>query len=160
MRLRFIRGGIWWGGEPLVLERGYAEAGMREAEIVLTGTYEVASHSAAPLEPRAAVARWDGDALTVWKTSRGVHQDRALLSAALGVPEEKIRVMGPHFGAGYGAKDESRCAALAAILSRKAERPVRLEYSRYQEFVSGRVRHGAVIELTVGLKLKRRNYRH
>ena len=145
-------GGNLWGGEPLVLERGDAEAGMREADIVLEETYEVASHSAAPLEPRSAVARWDGDALTVWKTSRGVHQDRAQLAAALGIPPEKIRVMGPHFGAGYGAKDESRCAALAAILSRKAGRPVRLEYSRYQEFVSGRVRHGAVIELTIGLK--------
>ena len=145
-------GGNLWGGEPLVLKRGDAEAGLREADIVLEETYEVASHSAAPLEPRAAVARWDGDALTVWKTSRGVHQDRAQLATALGMPPEKIRVVGPPLGAGYGAKDESRCAALAAILSRKAGRPVRLEYSRYQEFVSGRVRHGAVIDLTVGLK--------
>ena len=145
-------GGNLWGGEPLVLERGDVGAGLREADMVVEGTYVLASHSAAPLEPRAAVARWDGDRLTVWKTSRGVHQDRAHLSAALGVPEERIRVVGPHFGAGYGAKDESRCAMLAAVLARKAGRPVRLEYSRYQEFVAGRVRHGAVIDLRVGLK--------
>ena len=145
-------GGNLWGGQPLVLERGDVEKGFREADIVLEETYEVASHSAAPLEPRAALAKWDGDALTVWKTSRGVHQDRAQLAAALGMPPEKIRVVGPPLGAGYGNKDESRCAVLAAILSRKAGRPVRLEYSRYQEFVSGRVRHSAVIELTVGLK--------
>ena len=145
-------GGNLWGGQPLVLERGDAEAGLREADIVLEETYEVASHSAAPLEPRAALAKWDGDALTVWKTSRGVHQDRAQLATALGILPEKIRVVGPPLGAGYGNKDESRCAVLAAILSRKAGRPVRLEYSRYQEFVSGRVRHSAVIELTVGLK--------
>ena len=145
-------GGNLWGGEPLVLERGDVAAGLREAEEVVEGTYVVASHSAAPLEPRAAVAQWDGDRLTVWKTSRGVHTDRAHLSGALGIPEEKIRVVGPHFGAGYGAKDESRCAMLAAVLARKAGRPVRLEYSRYQEFVAGRVRHGAVIDLKVGLK--------
>ena len=145
-------GGNLWGGQPLVLERGDVEKGFREADIVLEETYEVASHSAAPLEPRAALAKWDGDALTVWKTSRGVHQDRAQLAAALGISPEKIRVVGPPLGAGYGNKDESRCAVLAAILSRKAGRPVRLEYSRYQEFVSGRVRHSAVIELTVGLK--------
>ena len=145
-------GGNLWGGEPLALERGDVEAGLREAEMVLEGTYVVASHSAAPLEPRAAIARWDGDRLTVWKTSRGVHTDRGHLSGALGIPEEKIRVLGPHFGAGYGAKDESRCAMLAAVLARKAGRPVRLEYSRYQEFVAGRVRHGAVIEMKVGLK--------
>ena len=145
-------GGNLWGGESMLLERGDVAAGMREADLVVEGTYTVASHSAASLEPRAAVARWDGNRLTVWKTSRGVHQDRAHLSAALGVPEERIRVLGPHFGAGYGAKDESRCAMLAAVLARKAERPVRLEYSRYQEFVSGRVRHGAVIDLKAGLK--------
>ena len=145
-------GGNLWGEQPLVLERGDVEKGFREADIVLEETYEVASHSAAPLEPRAALAKWDGDALTVWKTSRGVHQDRAQLAAALGISPEKIRVVGPPLGAGYGNKDESRCAVLAAILSRKAGRPVRLEYSRYQEFVAGRVRHSAVIELTVGLK--------
>ncbi len=145
-------GGNLWGGEPLVLERGDVAAGLREAEVVVEGTYVVASHSAAPLEPRAAIAWWDSDRLTVWKTSRGVHTDRAHLSGALGVPEERIRVVGPHFGAGYGAKDESRCAMLAAVLARKAGRPVRLEYSRYQEFVAGRVRHGAVIEMKVGLK--------
>ena len=145
-------GGNLWGGQPLVLERGDAEAGLREADIVLEETYEVASHSAAPLEPRAALAKWDGDTLTVWKTSRGVHQDRAQLATALGILQQKIRVVGPPLGAGYGNKDESRCAVLAAILSRKAGRPVRLEYSRYQEFVAGRVRHSAVMELTVGLK--------
>ena len=145
-------GGNLWSGEPLVLERGDVAAGLREADVVVKGTYVVASHSAAPLEPRAAIARWDGDKLTVWKTSRGVHTDRAHLSSALGVPEGRIRVVGPHFGAGYGAKDESRCAMLAAVLARRAGRPVRLEYSRYQEFVAGRVRHGAVIELKVGLK--------
>ena len=145
-------GGNLWSGEPLVLERGDVAAGLREADIVVEGTYVVACHSAAPLEPRAAVAQWDGDRLTVWKTSRGVHTDRTHLSVALGVSEEKIRVVGPHFGAGYGAKDESRCAMLAAVLAKKAGRPVRLEYSRYQEFVAGRVRHGAVIEMKVGLK--------
>ncbi len=145
-------GGNLWGGEPLLLKRGDVASGLREADIVVEGSYVVASHSAAPLEPRAAIAQWDDDQLTVWKTSRGVHTDRAHLSTALGMSEEKIRVLGPHFGAGYGAKDESRCAILAAILARKAGRPVRLEYSRYQEFVAGRVRHGAVIEMKVALK--------
>ena len=145
-------GGNLWGGRPLLLERGDVGAGFAEADIVLEETYVVASHSPAPLEPRVALAKWDGDELTVWKTSRGVHQDRAHLAAALGVSEDKIRVVGPPLGAGYGNKDESRCAALAAALARRAGRPVRLEYSRYQEFVSGRVRHSAVIELKIGVK--------
>ena len=145
-------GGNLWGGRPLVLERGNTQQGFKEADLVLEETYTVASHSAAPLEPRAALARWDENGLTVWKTSRGVHQDRSLLSKALGLSLDKVRVIGPALGAGYGNKDESRCSVIAALLSIKSGRPVRLEYSRYQEFVAGRVRHSAVIKLAIGIK--------
>ena len=55
-------------------------------------------------------------------------------------------------GGGYGNKDESRIAALAALLSRQAGRPVRIEYSREEEFVAGRTRHGGRIILRVGVK--------
>ena len=144
--------GNLYGGEPITLERGSVEEGFKEADLVLEGTYRVASHSAAPLEPRAALADWEGDSLTVWKTSRGIHQDRGILAQALSLPLEKVRVVGPTLGAGYGNKDESRASTIAALLSRKAGRPVRLEYSRYEEFVAGRVRHSAVIRLKVGAK--------
>ena len=113
-------GGNLWGGQPLVLERGNTGQGFKEADLILEETYTVASHSAAPLEPRAALARWDESGLTVWKTSRGVHQDRTLLSHALGLPLEKVRVIGPALGAGYGNKDESRCSVIAALLSIKS----------------------------------------
>ena len=137
---------------PLSLERGDVARGFAEADLVFQEDYEIPTHSATPLEPRAALASWEGDSLTVWKSSRGVHVDRAALSAALGVPPEKIRVVGPFLGAGYGNKDESRLAALAAVLAQRAGRPVRIEYSREEEFVAGRTRHAARINLKVGVK--------
>ena len=145
-------GGNLVGGEPLTLERGSVEEGFAEADIIVEDTFSTPAHHGAALEPRVAVASWDGDDLTVWKSSRGVHQDRLLLSIALGVPRERIRVVGLNMGAGYGNKDETRLSALAAILAQRAGRPVKLETSREEEFVAGRHRHATVTTLRMGVK--------
>ena len=142
-------------GEVMSLERGSVADGFAAAEVVLEDDFEIPTHSAAPLEPRAALASWGEDEdsdLTVWKTTRGVHVDRDALAAALGLPAYRVRVIGPHLGAGYGNKDESRLAALAAVLSRQAGRPVRMEFSREDEFIAGRVRHAAKIHIRAGFK--------
>ena len=138
-------------GETLFLERGDVEKGLADADLVLEGEDWIPTHSAAPLEPRAALAAWEDDFLTIWKSSRGVHVDREALAAALGVPEANIRVVGPYLGGGFGNKDESRLGALTALLAHRAKRPVRVEYSREDEFVAGRVRHAARIKTKVGL---------
>ncbi len=143
-------------GEPLELERGSVADGFAAADVILQDEFEIPTHSAAPLEPRAALASWDEDdanaALTVWKTTRGVHADRDALAAALRLPAHRIRVIGPFLGGGYGNKDESRLAAIAAALSQIAGRPVRAEYSREDEFIAGRVRHAAKISIRAGFR--------
>ena len=146
-------GGNLATGEALSLERGDVAAGFAAADLVLEETYRIPTHSAAPLEPRAALAAWHHSPefdLTIWKATRGVHVDRAALASALQLPEERLRLVGPFLGAGYGNKDETRLAALAAILAQRAGRPVRLEYSREDEFTAGRVRHAAEIYLKAG----------
>ena len=142
-------------GAVMSLERGSVSEGFAAADVVLGDEFEIPTHSAAPLEPRAALASWGEDAdadLTVWKTTRGVHVDREALARALGLPSNRIRVVGPHLGAGYGNKDESRLAPLAAVLSQRAGRPVRIEYSREEEFIAGRVRHAAKIRVCAGFR--------
>ena len=146
-------GGNLATGEALSLERGEVAAGFAAADFTLEETYRIPTHSAAPLEPRAALAAWNHSPefdLTIWKATRGVHVDRAALAAALRLPEQRIRIVGPFLGAGYGNKDETRLAALAAILAQRAGRPVRLEYSREDEFTAGRVRHAAEIYIKAG----------
>ena len=143
-------------GEPLELERGSVADGFAAADVILQDEFEIPTHSAAPLEPRAALASWNEDnavaALTVWKTTRGVHADRDALAAALRIPAHRIRVIGPFLGGGYGNKDETRLAAIAAALSQIAGRPVRAEYSREDEFIAGRVRHAAKISIRAGFR--------
>ena len=140
------------GGKPLVLTRGSVDEGFAQADRTFEETFTTPAHSGAALEPRAAIASWDGERLTIWKSSRGVHADRRTLALALNIPEENLRVIGPHLGAGYGNKDETRLAAITAILAQRAARPVKIELTREEEFVAGRSRHGTVTTLKVGVK--------
>ena len=146
-------------GEVLSLERGSVADGFAAADVMLEDDFEISTHSAAALEPRAALASWneswdrdEDTGLTVWKTTRGVHVDRDALAGALGLPANRVRVVGPFLGAGYGNKDETRLSGIAAVLSQRAGRPVRMEFSREDEFVAGRVRHAAKIHLRAGFR--------
>lgn len=145
-------GGNLVGGKPLVLERGSVEEGLARAAHVFEGSYATQVHCAAGMEPRVVLARWEGDRLTVWKSSRGIHAvDRPALSRGTGIPEEQVRVICPAMGGGFGSKDETRLGTLAALLARKSGRPVRIEYTRQEEFVAGRTRHPSVTHLKVGI---------
>ena len=140
------------GGSVLDVQRGDTEAAFPSAAHVFEGHFHTQMHGPVGMETRAALAEWDGDELTVWKTSRAVHaSDRPALSRVLGIPAENIRVICTTMGGGFGNKDESRLASLTALAARKAGRPVRIEYSRVEEFVAGRSRQETDIDLKIGL---------
>ena len=145
-------GGNLVNGKPITLERGDVEEGFAEADRIFEDEFVTPSHSGAALEPRAAIAAWEGERLTVWKSSRGIHADRLNLSLSLGIPREDVRVIGPHMGAGYGNKDETRLAAITAILARRAGRPVKIEFTREEEFIAGRSRHATMTKVRVGVR--------
>ena len=145
-------GGNLVGGKPITLDRGNVSEGFADADVIVEDTFSTPAHSGAALEPRAAVASWEGDSLTVWKSTRGVHADRLMLSIALGVPLDRVRVIGVNMGAGYGNKDETRLSAIAAVLARRAGRPVKIEATREEEFVAGRHRHATITTLKMGVR--------
>lgn len=141
------------GGKTLMLERGSVAQGFAEAAQVFEETFHTQMHAPVGMETRAALAEWQGDQLTVWKTSRAVHaSDRQTLAKVLGLPLEQVRVICPNMGGGFGNKDEGRLAVLVALLARRAGRPVRLEYSRGEEFVAGRNRQEAYMRLKIGIQ--------
>lgn len=141
------------GGRTLLVERGNVAQGLAEAARVFEGTFHTQMHAPVGMETRAALAEWQGDRLTVWKTSRAVHAtDRQTLARVLGIPPEHVRVICPNMGGGFGNKDESRLAVLVALLARRAGRPVRLEYSRAEEFIAGRNRQEAHMRLQIGVQ--------
>lgn len=144
-------GGNLVGGKPLTLTRGNVEEGFARADRIFEQSFSTPAHSGAALEPRAAVALWEGDALTVWKSSRGVHADRLNLALALGIERDQARVIGPTMGAGYGNKDETRLSVIAAALAMRAGKPVKIEASRQEEFIAGRKRHSTETTLKIGV---------
>jgi xanthine dehydrogenase molybdenum-binding subunit len=140
------------GRAPIFFERGDVAAGMAQADLVIEETYCTQSTSPLSLEPRYCVARWQGGKLTAWKSSRNVYGDRNRLAKVFSLPHESVRVVGLYMGAGFGSKDESRLAAITALLAKKAGRPVRMGYTREEELAFGKWRHATVTKIRMGLK--------
>ena len=139
-------------GGPIVEARGNVEEGVGQADYIVEDSFTSPDQHPASLEPRAALASWDGTRLTMWKPSRGIHADKAILAAALDVNLNNITVIGPVMGAGYGSKDETRTSILAALLSMRTGRPVKLDLNREEEFLAGRRRHSTSTKIKMGVK--------
>jgi len=139
------------GGRRGVRPLGSITEGLASADKKLEQSYTVAYIAHAPLEPRAAVAEWKDDKLTVWTGTQRPFGVRSELSEAFHVPETKIRVIVPDTGSGYGGKHTGECAIEAARLSRAAGKPVKLVWSREEEFTWAYHRPAGVIDIKSGV---------
>ncbi len=137
-------------------ERGSVAQGTAQAQRTLEATYTLAYIQHAPMEPRAAVAEWNRDRLTVWVGCDGPFRARNYLSEGLGVPPEKIRVVVPDMGGGFGGKHTSEVALEAARIARTVGKPVWMRWTREEEFTWAYFRPAAVIECKGGLGADRR----
>src|SRR5678815_2030569 len=115
-------------------------------------TYTIAYIAHAPLEPRAAMAEWNDGKLTVWTGTQRPFGVRSELAEAFHIPEEKVRVIVPDTGSGYGGKHTGECAIEAARLARAAGKPVKLVWTREEEFQWAYFRPAGVIDVTAGVK--------
>lgn len=127
-----------------------AEA-LKTAPHRLEGTYTVAYIAHVPLEPRAAVAEWRDGRLTVWTGTQRPFGVKRELAEAFRLPEEKVRVIVPDTGSGYGGKHTGECAVEAARLAQAAGRPVRVVWSREEEFSWAYFRPAGVIDVKSGV---------
>jgi isoquinoline 1-oxidoreductase len=126
---------------------GPAAAGTRPAGQAFDASYQIPYIAHVPLEPRAAVAEWTGTKLTVWTGTQRPFGVRTEVAQAFHQPEEQIRVIVPDMGSGYGGKHTGEQAVEAARLSKAAGRPVKLVYTRAEEFMWGYFRPGGVIDI-------------
>ena len=123
-----------------------------EGDIQIDATYNVAYIAHTPLEPRAALAHWEGDRLTLWTGSQRPFGVRSEVAQAFGMPEEKVRVIVPATGSGYGGKHTGECAIEAARLAKAAGKPVRLQWTREDEFTWAYFRPAGVIDVRSGAR--------
>ncbi len=133
--------------------KGDADAAMAEADVVVKGRYTTDCSQGVPIEPRAVIAEWHGDRVTVWSSTQVPYAARAGVAAVLEIPESSVRIVVPLLGGGFGAKCDFHFEGHVAALARAARRPVKLVFSRREEFVAvDHRREGMVIELETGAK--------
>jgi nicotinate dehydrogenase subunit B len=118
-----------------------------EAPHKLERTYPISYIAHTPLEPRAALARWDGDKLTVWTGTQRPFGVRTELAQAFRIPEEHVRVIVPDTGSGYGGKHTGDAALEAARLAKSAGKPVKVTWTREEEFTWAYFRPAGVIDI-------------
>jgi len=137
--------------DPFVTqERGSLDEGFRLADGILEATYFVPYVSNAPMEPRAAVAAWEEDRLTVWAGTQRPFGIRTELAQRFGIDESQVRVIAPEIGGGFGSKSPYPVAHEAARLARIAGRPVRVAYSRAEDTIYATVRPAALLKIKSG----------
>jgi CO/xanthine dehydrogenase Mo-binding subunit/aerobic-type carbon monoxide dehydrogenase small subunit (CoxS/CutS family) len=121
---------------PIAQKRGDVEAGFRAADHVFEDRFSTAFVHNAQMEPRAAVALWEGDKLTVYTPTGGIANCRTDMARDLEMPIENVRVICQYMGGNFGNKNQNQDADLiAAILAREAGAPVKLELSRKEDFI-------------------------
>ena len=132
-------------------KRGTPEEAFKTASKVLRENYHIAYIQHAPMEPRAAVAEWTGEQLTVWTGSQQPSRVRSDLARTLRVAPEKVRVVVPDTGGGFGGKHSGEAAVEAARLAQAAKKPVSIRWSREDEFTWAYCRPAGVIDVAGGL---------
>jgi CO/xanthine dehydrogenase Mo-binding subunit len=132
-------------------QKGSVSGGLAAATHKLESVYTVAYIAHAPLEPRAAVAEWKDGKMTVWTGTQRPFAVRAEVANALHIPESSVRVIVPDTGSAYGGKHTGDAAVEAARLAKSANRPVKLVWTREEEFTWAYFRPAGLIEVKSGL---------
>jgi nicotinate dehydrogenase subunit B len=143
-------GGGGFGGRSNY-SRGKIADGMKAADHKRQATYTISYIAHVPLEPRASVAEWKDGKLTVWTGTQMPFRVRSELARAFGLADEKVRVIVPDMGSGYGGKHTGEAAVETARLAKAAGKPVKLNWTREEEFTWGYFRPAGRIEVSAGV---------
>ena len=130
---------------------GDVERGLTEADFKHTATYNIHYIAHVPLEPRGAVAEWVNEKLTVWTGTQRPFGVQEELAETFRLDKKKVRVIMPDTGSGYGGKHSGEAAIEAARLAKEANKPVKIVWTREEEFVWAYFRPGGVIEVNAGV---------
>ncbi len=134
-----------------VLELGEPEQGFAEADVVVERDFHSKSVHQGYIEPHTATARWDRDGrITIWDSSQGHFSMRDLTALTLDVPVSRIKVVPMEVGGGFGGKLHIFIEPVAALLSKKSGRPVKVTLSRSEEFEGTGPASGAHIHAKIG----------
>jgi xanthine dehydrogenase YagR molybdenum-binding subunit len=123
--------------EPMTIAWGDADAALAAAPVSIAHEYRTPREYNVPIEPHGLVAQWDGDALTVWEPSQWIDGMARTYAEWFGLPFDKVRILSPYVGGGFGSKALA-CAhgAIAIMAAKMLSRPVKLAVTRPQSFTA------------------------
>ena len=137
----------------LEAEVGDVERGFAESDLVVEREYIVPQVQQTSIENHIVITYWDEDDRLVVRTSTQVpYHVRRIIAPVIGLPPRQIHVIKPRIGGGFGGKQEVLIEDICALLTIATNRPVKLEYSRADEFRSSRSRHPQIIRMKTGVK--------
>jgi xanthine dehydrogenase molybdenum-binding subunit len=140
-------------GPPRVLTRGDVEQGLKESDKVIERVYHCPTMWSGGMEPRASVAQWEGDRLTLWASTQSPFRVHGSLAAMFNIADSNVRIIASYIGGGFGTKSAPHTdEALAALLARKARLPVKLQYSREEEILDSNTRFETRMYVRIGVK--------
>ncbi len=140
-----------WESDPPDSKAGNFQRGFDTAPVKLDATYTTPDQSHAMMEPHATTAVWEGDKLTVWTSNQMVEWCVKDLSKTLNIPKDKVRVISPYVGGGFGSKLFLRADALLASLgARAARRPVKVALHRHLIFNNTTHRPATIQRIRIG----------
>jgi xanthine dehydrogenase YagR molybdenum-binding subunit len=140
-------------GKPYEYRRGDPEKGFEESDLVLEDTFRTQVEVHHPTEAHCSVANWDGGKLTIWDSTQAVFRVRETVARVLGIPENRLRIIKKYMGGGFGSKLEAgKYAVMAALLSRRIGRPVKIALDRREMSLAVGNRPDSVQKLKIGVK--------
>jgi len=136
------------------LRKGDIDKGFEEADVIIENEFHVPHIQHSPIENHSAIAQMEPDGnLTVWASCQSPYAVRQALSVAFDIPLNKLRVISPAVGGGFGGKAGTTLEGIVIPLAMKANgRPVKLTYTREDEFVNSFVRQGLYARIKTGVK--------
>jgi CO/xanthine dehydrogenase Mo-binding subunit len=136
-----------------VRARGDVERGLAEADVVSESRFTLPTQYHVDIQTRCCIADWDGERLTVYEASQGVWNVKRELARSLDLAEDRVRVVVQNMGGGFGSKaGAQRVVHYAARLAMLAGRPVRLELTRPEEFLSHPRRYAGLVTMRFGAR--------
>lgn len=138
-------------GSETQVGRGNAEDALKTASVKIEETYTTPVYHHNAMEPHATIALWQGETLLMYDATQSVAGTKSLMSAMLGVPKDKVRVISYYIGGGFGSKGFSwPNTVLTAMAAKLVSRPVKLVLSRQQTFTTAGRRSQTIQKISLG----------
>jgi CO/xanthine dehydrogenase Mo-binding subunit len=137
--------------DAIVVDEGEVEAALQSAATRLKATYYQPFQAHASIGPSCAVADVQADRAVIWSNTQGVYPLRDALADLLQIPPEQVQVIHVEGPGSYGHNGADDAAADAVILSRAVGKPVRVQWSRQDEFIAEPYSPAMVMEVRGGL---------